>query len=137
MRTYNIFISHSWNYSNQYQRLTELLKQAPYFQHKDYSIPKDDPVHNASLDRELEEAIENKMNFCSVIIVLAGVYADPSYSKWIAKEVRIAQKQSKPILAIEYWGSERTSQFVKENADKIVRWNGSSIVSAIKELYDK
>jgi len=37
------------------------------------------------------------MKPCGAIIILAGVYA--TYSKWINKEIAIAQKYNKPILA--------------------------------------
>ena len=40
----------------------------------------------------------------------------------------------KPIIAIEPYGSEKTSLIVKENANIIVKWNSNSIISAIKEL---
>lgn len=73
------------------------------------------------------------MVFCDVILIVVGVYS--SYSKWIIKEIAIAQSFSKPkpILAIEPWGSYRTS-YVKEHADATVGWNGASIVSAIRSL---
>ena len=61
VKTYNIFLSHSWSYSDAYEKLMELLKQAPYFYFKDYSVPKDDPIHNAPNSQELYEAIKTKM----------------------------------------------------------------------------
>ena len=129
---YNIFISHSWTYSNAYTRLTELLDEAKYFQYKNYSVPKDDPIHNANNSKELYEAIRNQEKYANVVIILAGVYA--SYSKWIDKEIEIAQQLGKPILAIEPWGSEKTSLKVKNAANKVVKWNTSSVVNAIREL---
>jgi hypothetical protein len=71
----------------------------------------------------------------AVILVMAGVYA--THSKWINVEVDLAQTAfatAKPIIAIEPWASERTSDYVKKNADKIVRWNTGSIVEAIRQL---
>ena len=135
MRTYNLFISHSWAYSDKYEKLERLLKQRSYFAFKNYSIPKNDPLHTSGTDKELFEAILRKMQPCSVALILAGVYA--TYSKWIQKEIQIAQKKfttPKPIIAIEHWGSKKTSQIVKSNASRIVKWNTESIVSAIREL---
>ena len=135
MKTHNLFISHSWNYSNVYENLKGLLDKRSYFDYNDYSVPKNDPVHTNGTDKQLAEAIRNHMQPCHVIVVLAGVYS--SYSKWINKEIDIAQggfKNSKPILAIEPWGSERTSRRVKEAADEIVKWNTESIVAAIRDL---
>lgn len=134
MKTYHLFISHSWTYDDEYNNLVNLLDQANRFCYHDYSIPKDDPVH-VDTDKELSKAIHNKMQPCGIVIVLAGVYA--SYSKWIDKEIKIARSsfsRPKPILAIEPWGSEKTSSVVKESANQIVGWNTRSIVSAIREL---
>ena len=109
-----------------------MLNSANYFTYKNYSVPKNDPIHNASNDRQLYNAIEEQIRHASVVLILAGVYS--SYSKWIDKEIEIAQNLSKPILAVEPWGSEKTSLKVKNSADKIVKWNTDSIVSAIREI---
>lgn len=129
---YNLFISHSWSYSDAYNKLTSLLDNANYFTYKNYSVPKDDPIHNANNDKELYEAIKQQIRYASVVIILAGVYS--SYSKWIDKEIKIAEELGKPILAIEPWASDKTSLKVKNAADKIVRWNTDSIIRAIRDL---
>lgn len=134
-KTYNLFISHSWTYSDAYEKLIGLLDNDSNFSYKNYSVPKDNPIHTKGTDKELYQAIKNQMSSCSVVLILAGVYA--SYSKWINKEIIIAQEEfstPKKIIAIEPWGSEKTSTVVKDAADKIVKWNSSSIISAIKEL---
>ena len=66
----------------------------------------------------------------SCVLIMAGVYS--TYSKWINIEIELAKSMNKKIIAIEPWGSERTSTVVKNAADKIVRWNTDSIVSAIR-----
>ena len=135
MRIYNLFITHSWTHSDAYDKLVNLLGARLYFRYSNYSVPKDDPLHTSGTDKELYAAIKRKMTSCSVVLILAGIYA--SYSKWIDKEIQIAQTEflnSKPILAIEPWGSERTSVKVKDAADEIVGWNTESIVSAIRRL---
>jgi hypothetical protein len=134
MRPYSIFISHSWAYTDAYDKLLDLLDSDSRFAYKDYSVPKDDPIHDAPNSRQLAEAIERQMRFSEVVLMLAGVYA--TYSRWINAEIDIANSYShpKPILAIEPWGSERTSQVVKDHADLIVGWNASSIIAGIREL---
>lgn len=135
MKQYSIFISHSWAYGDAYERLVEMLNNDPRFNFRNYSVPQDDPIHNAPNAALLEAAIKRQMTFCDVIVILAGVYS--SYSKWINKEINLAKNgftYPKPILAIEPWDSEKTSKLVKDNADKIVKWNTSSIVSGIREL---
>lgn len=133
-KTYNLFISHSWAYSDAYSRLINLIDSND-FSYKNYSVPKNDPIHNAGTDKQLYDAIKTQMSYASVILIMAGVYS--TYSKWINKEIEIAKSgfaTVKPIIAIEPWGSEKTSQIVKSNADKIVKWNSGSIIKAIQEL---
>ena len=117
---------------NQYNALCQLLNARLYFGWRNYSVPKDDPIHNASTDTLLRQAIEKQMKNASVVVILAGVYA--TYSKWINIEIKLAKKLGKPILAVECWGSERTSTIVKQSANRIVKWNTESIVAAIREL---
>lgn len=134
-KTYNLFASHSWTYQNQYDGLVKLLENRPYFNFKNYSVPEDDPIHNAQYDWQLYEAIKKQISPCHVVIVLAGVYS--TYSKWINKEIKIANEEfakKKPILAVEPWGAERTSSIVKNNADLIVGWRADSVVAAIRKL---
>ncbi len=133
--TYNLFISHSWSYTDAYDKLTNLLNEAPYFNYIDYSVPKDDPIHDAPNQQLLYNEIKNQMKPCHVILILAGVYA--TYSKWINNEIKIAKNEfnnPKPILAIEPWGAERTSQVVIDNADLRVGWSTDSIIEGIRKL---
>ena len=88
LKTRHLFISHSWSYSDQYQRLLRLLGEEPRFFYKNYSIPKDDPIHNATNWQDLRQAIKQKMGYCDVILIMAGVYS--TYSKWINTEIAIA-----------------------------------------------
>lgn len=129
---YNLFISHSWNYSNTYNDLVRLLNNKPYFRYKNYSVPKNDPIHNASNDYQLKNAIRQQMIPASCVLILAGVYA--TYSKWINIEIELAKELNKKIIAIEPWASKSTSIIVKNSADRIVGWNTDSIVNAIREL---
>ena len=133
MKNYHLFISHSWTHDDQYNDLVNLLNQAKDFYYHNRSIPKNDPVHS-STDKELSKAIQNQMESCGIVIILAGVYAE--YSKWIDKEIKIAKSsfpKPKPILAIRPSTNE-ISPTVRDGADKVVRWNTQSIVAAIKEL---
>ena len=135
MRTHNLFISHSWTYGDAYSKLVSLLTNRPYFQYKDYSVPKDDPIHDARTDHQLYEAIKRQITPCGVVLILAGVYS--TYSKWIDKEIHICKNEfetPKPIVAIEPWASEKTSRLVKNSANRIVKWRADSIVDAIRDL---
>lgn len=132
---YNLFISHSWAYSDEYEGLLDLLDSDPYFTYRNYSVPKDDPIHDAPTKSELREAIKKQMAPASCVLILAGVYS--TYSEWINEEIDLAQNEfgtPKKIIAIEKWGAERTSAVVKEAADKVVKWQAKSIIEAIRSV---
>lgn len=132
-KIYNLFICHSWTYGDAYEKLVSLLDAAPRFAYRNYSVPKDDPVHDAANVTELYDAIKAQMKFCHVVLIISGVYA--TYSKWITREIRCATKDlSKPIIGVRPWGSKRISKEVEDAADRVVAWNTNSIVSAIRDL---
>lgn len=127
---YNLFISHSQAYGDAYDGLINLLNKRRYFEYRNYSVPKNDPIHNAKNDSQLRTAIRKQMQPVSCVLILAGVYS--TYSKWINIEIELAKEMGKRIIAIEPWASQKTSQTVKNNADVIVGWNTESIVKAIR-----
>jgi len=132
-KIYNIFISHSWAYTDAYGKLVNLLdSKGGYFPYKNYSVPQNDPIHDAPNQASLRSAIEQQIKPASVVLILAGVYS--TYSKWINIEIEIAARLGKPIIAIEPWGSEKTSKIVKDAADKVVKWQTDAIVGAVREL---
>lgn len=131
---YNLFISHSWDYTDSYNCLVKLLDNAPYFSYRNYSVPKDDPIvirNNMYYSSELRNKIRIQMRNCSVVLILAGVYA--SYSDSINMEIEVANELNKPIIAIEPFAAERTSSVVKNSANAVVKWNTSSIIDAIRK----
>lgn len=132
MNTYNLFLSHSWKHNSQYNNLEALLRARPYFSFRNYSVPEQNPIIGASSDAKLTAAIEAKIRPCSVVVILAGVYA--TYSKWIIKEVEIARRLGKPILAVKPFGNTLMSVPVTQAASGIANWNTESIVSEIRRL---
>ena len=131
LKTYKIFISHSWAYGDAYDKLVKFFNEHPNFTWVDYSVPKNDPIHNAPNDTALYNAIKKQMQLTNCVVMMSGVYS--SYSKWINKEIDIAKNEfSKPIVAVEPWGAEKTSKIVKDNADEIAKWQSASIVNAIR-----
>lgn len=129
---YAVFVSHSWDYDQEYARLIRLLEEADRFDFRDYSVPKEEKF-DTETNEELEQVLrEKQIKPSSVVIVLAGLYS--THSDWIGREIRIAEDEGKPILGVEPWGSDRTSNYVEQHADKMVGWNTDSIVNGIRDL---
>lgn len=135
----HVFVSHSWTYSEHYERIHGWLFGSGWrfgqarVEFKDYSVPKDDPIHNAGTVRELKDAIYRHISPCHVVVIPTGMYTN--HSKWIQKEIDGALQYGKPILGVNPWGQQRRSGRVQEAADEVVGWNEKSVVSGIWRLY--
>ncbi|OEU63025.1 MAG: nuclease [Desulfobacterales bacterium S5133MH16] len=133
LKTYDFFISHAWFYSKGYNRVVELLNNAPCFSWRNYSVPEHDPVVDPNTKvgkRKLSDELDQQIRPVNCFLVIAGMYANHKY--WIQKEVKIAQSYGKPIVGLIPWGQERTPTYIQEVADIMVAWNTSSIVQAIR-----
>lgn len=135
----HVFISHSWAYSSHYDTLASWIFESSRrvgqasLDLRDFSVPKDDPIHNASTDWQLKDAIYTQIARSHVVVIPTGMYA--SYSKWIGKEIDGAKEKGKPILAVNPWGQQRIPSVVSDAANKTVGWNKGPVIDGIWELY--
>ena len=135
MRRMNVFISHSWAYSEHYNKLTEWIFDENWtvndqrINFVNTSVPRDNPIHNAPRAKQLQDAIFMRIIDSHVVLIPTGMYAN--YSKWIRKEIDGARLYRKPIVAVDPWAQKRTSSVVASAATESVGWNKQSIVSAV------
>lgn len=136
LKTYRLFISHAWAYSDDYTRLVSLLESAPRFRWYNYSAPSSKPVVDPRTTvgkRKLRSELADQIRPVGCVVILAGMYA--SYREWIQAEIDIATTWDKPLLGIRPWGAQRTPVAVSGAVDEMVAWNTASIVSAIRRLH--
>lgn len=131
MKRYHIFISHAWDYNNQYNTIQRWLNDATYFTWTDYSVPITKPLH-VSGKNDLKQRLENRIAMSSCMIVISGMYA--TYSEWIDYEIDIAVKYKKPIIGIRPWNQQRVPIKIQHNATTLVGWNSESVISAIRQF---
>lgn len=138
-RQIHVFISHAWAHSQHYNTLADWIFNEPWsvgqasLDFRDFSVPKDDPIHGATNTQALQNAIFEKIARSHVIVIPSGMYA--THSKWIQREIAGAKNYTKPILAVTPWGQERESGIVVDNADQSVGWNKQPLINAIWSLY--
>lgn len=84
LRNYHILISHSWDYSSDYETIKGWLDDAKNFSWTNYSVPLSKPL-DVKTKRELKEKIRSRISLCSCVIILSGMYV--SYSEWIDYEI--------------------------------------------------
>ncbi len=126
-----IFISHCWDYEDDYDKIKDWINNAPFYEFYDYSISADKKLVGLN-DYELANAIKERIRQCSVFIVPTAVYS--SCSEWVKFEIDIAVAMKKPILGVNPWGQQHYSVKVTTYANKIVGWNSKSVIDGIKEL---
>jgi len=127
---YNLFVSHAWDYSDEYQNLCKLLNGVEDFSWRNYSVPETNPK-DVETDAELTQALVDQIQPASALVVSAGMYV--SYRDWIQKEIRIADEMEKPIIAVKKHGNERWPKIVENTATRKVNWNGASVASVVAE----
>ncbi|MBC3928180.1 TIR domain-containing protein [Undibacterium sp. CY21W] len=138
-RQIHVFISHAWAHSWHYDTLASWIFGENWsvgqasLDFRNFSIPKDDPIHNVTSTLQLTNAIHNQIARSHVIVIPTGMYA--AYSKWIQKEIEGSKQYTKPILAVNPWGQQKSAEVVTSNADQSVGWNKQSVISGIWDLY--
>lgn len=130
LKTYDVFISHAWNYHEDYLRVVQFLDDAQYFNWRNYSVPEHDPV-DANSNRMLKEALKRQMRPANIVLILSGMYA--AHSRWIDFEIEFSIDINKPMIGIRPWGQQRIPKIVSDNVDVMVGWQTDSIISAIRK----
>lgn len=135
MKTYHIFISHAWKYSEHYNKIVGWLNEAKEegtLDWANYSVPEHDPLIDPDTTvgkNELKSLLKKQINPASVVIILSGMYA--AYSDWIDYEIDTAVELDKYIIGVKPWGQERVPTKVSNNADVMAGWNKDSVINAI------
>ena len=130
LKTYDLFICHAWRYDDDYTRLVKLLRAAPLFKWRNYSVPRHDPL-DAGNARRLRCALDRQIRPASVVLVISGMYVN--YRDWIQYEMEVAERYQKPVIGIHPWWSKRIPVAVRQAAATMVGWNTRSIVRAIRK----
>lgn len=138
-RQIHVFISHAWVHSHHYNTLAQWVFGENWsvgqasLKFLDYSVPKNDPIHNAANDLQLKRAIFDKIGRSHVIVIPSGMYA--ARRKWIQKEIEGAIQYNQPTLAVNPLGQLRKAGIVLNNATKAVGWNKKPVIDGIWNLY--
>lgn len=127
-RPYRVFVSHSWKYSDQRERIEKFLDDEERLDWQNFSVPEDDPLEFEDTN-DLRQQLYQQVRQANVVVVVAGMYV--SHSEWIEEEIEMAKHFEKPIIGVQPNGNERLPVSVRDAADEIVGWRQRSIVNAI------
>ncbi|WP_199519430.1 TIR domain-containing protein [Haloferax sp. Atlit-47N] len=127
-RQYNVFISHAWDYNDDYERVVDFLDDFDELEWQDHSVPLTDPLDTVN-DVHLRARLRDQIRTTSVVLVLAGMYS--AHREWIQNEIELANEFEKPIIGIRPHGAKQTPNVVEEAATEMVGWRQNSIIRAI------
>lgn len=134
LKTPNIFVSHRWEYQDDYYSLIEKFDEKGWA-HIDYSVPSHDPFDQQAVNK-LEAALREQVRQCNFFIVFANMAM--GNSKWIEKEVKIAKEYEKYILAVKPWNYQgNIPQFIQDAKHDIVGFDSSAIIRRIETVLSK
>ncbi len=131
LKTRTLFISHAWEYDEHYWKLVNWFNEESNFDWKNCSVPSHDSCDETT-EKGLKECLTRQISPAQGVIILAGMYA--AYSDWIDYEIDEAIRMGKIIIGVRPWGQERTPMKIQNAADKMVNWNKSSIIQAVRDL---
>lgn len=129
VKTYTIFVSHSWDHSNDLNSLHTLLSNRGYFLFESLEVTKTNPI-NSSNSLYIKQQLRERIGRSNIVLALAGIYA--SHSDWMKWEIETAKELEIPIVGVIPRGQEKISQIVSANSITNIRWNTESIVHAIR-----
>ena len=131
MYTKNIFISHSWNYSERYNSMHLLLNNRLYFNWKNFSVP-ETKKFELNTRVSLENQLKRQINPTHCVIIIGGMWTN--HSDWIQFELDYAYNIGKPILGVRPRGAKIMPQSIINKSTEVCNWNSDSIVNAIRRI---
>ena len=127
--TYDLFISHAWDYGQDYYGLLGLLERQSLLDWRDRSVPRSAPVL-ASDSLGIREALARRIYQADVVLVVSSMHL--LTSKWVQYELRVAREFGKPIIGIKPREPISVSEDIGKVALGVAHWTSDSIAQAIK-----
>lgn len=134
--TYDLFLAHAWRFHDDWVKLGNLLDEMPGLSWRNFSVPWYDPAMDPNTDvgkAFIDEWLEGQIIPTRAVLFLSGVYASASARKWLDKEVEIARRYEKPIIAVPVFGTSDVPEEVAAIADAIAPFDAKEIISVLDD----
>lgn len=123
----NIFISHRWDYKDDYDKISAVLDRSKY-DVSDRSVTSDNPL--GGTPKDITDAIKRKIDSASVVLVPARPAAVTTGSMG-RKEIDYAVSKSKTVIAVDTGATDSVATYWKENSIPVVACRKDSLENAI------
>jgi len=124
-----VFVSHTFQESDDYLRVFEFLESVDRFFYLNCSKPENVP-QSGGLESIKDELIA-QIKECEAVIILASQYLEQTdLTKF---EIDVAEANEKPVIAIRTFGGvTETPQELVERANEHIEWNEREMVDSLK-----
>ncbi len=123
-----LFITHTWELSDDYLRVFEYLESARNFFYKNLSTP-DKPVTG---DKEAQrEDLRRQIAPAEAVIALSSLYE--SQKDLMTFELLYAQANKKPVILMKpFGGGKDAPKAILDLTTEVVQWDERALVDAIR-----
>jgi hypothetical protein len=123
-----LFVTHAWDFSDDYLRVFEYLESARNFFYRNFSTPDQRP----SGDREAQrEALRAQIAPVEAVIALASL--NDAQPDLLAFQLAYAQANQKAILLMKHFGSAKPlPKVLTELSNEVLDWDDRALVDAIR-----
>ncbi|HKJ33802.1 MAG TPA: TIR domain-containing protein [Balneolales bacterium] len=134
LRTYHLFISHGWKYTDDYYRMVEYLEKLSQMESRfGYDIHSEPESEKGKKNRNTEELMsemQSQIRDSECVFILSDMYKE--YHYWLDYAMDLAKDWDIPIIGVRTWGDAETPYQIEERADEMVEWHDKSILTAIR-----
>ncbi len=123
----NVFISHRWDYKEDYDKISAVLDRSKY-EVSDRSVESSDQL--VGTKKEITDAIKAKIDSASVILATARPAA-VTVGSMGRKEIDYAVSKNKKIIAVFTGTTDKVATYWEENDIPVVACRKDSIENAI------
>jgi len=123
----NIFISHRWDYEDDYNKISAVLDRSKY-DVSDRSVTSDNPL--GGTPKDITDAIKGKIDSASVILAPARPAA-VTVGSMGRKEINYAISKNKTIIAVDTGATDSVATYWAENNIPVVACRKDSLENAI------
>jgi hypothetical protein len=123
-----IFVTHTWENSDDYLRVFEYLESARNFFYRNCSTPDRRPPG----DKEaLREDLRRQMAAAEAVIGLSSLYH--THQDLLTFELLFAQASHKPVILMKPFGTRKeVPKAILDLANEVVDWDERGLVDAIR-----
>lgn len=124
-----VFVTHSFQESDDYLRVFEYLESARNFYYCNCSAPDQRPT-DGSQDA-LRELLRRQITPAEVVVALASMY--PEHEDLLLFELNYAKASDKPVLLLPHFGREPLElKAFKGLVDENIGWDERALVDAVR-----